>query len=125
MLTYKIISYKEIGDIHDASLNILRKIGIKVNHNEVFDILGDGAAVVDKKTKIVKFPEDMVMGGMMIGVAMYITIKTLWERCKNKSKVARLTGHDWKTVAKMTKPIEEGKKLPANQLLGILNEVCN
>lgn len=30
---------------------------------------------------------------------MYITIKTLWERCKNKSKIARLTGHDWKTVA--------------------------
>jgi len=61
----------------------------------------------------------------MIGVAMYITIKTLWERCRNKSKIARLTGHDWKTVARMIKAIEEGKKLPVNQLLGILNEVCN
>jgi trimethylamine--corrinoid protein Co-methyltransferase len=64
MLTCKIISSKEIGDIHDASLNILRKIGIKVNHNEVFDILGDAGAVVDKKTKIVKFPEDMVTEGI-------------------------------------------------------------
>ncbi|GAH84926.1 unnamed protein product, partial [marine sediment metagenome] len=64
MLTCKIISSKEIGDIHDASLNILRKIGIKVNHNEVFDILGDAGAVVDKKTKIVKFSEDMVTGGI-------------------------------------------------------------
>lgn len=64
MLNCKIISSREIGDIHDASLNILRKIGIKVNHNEVFDILGDAGAVVDKKTKIVKFPEDMVMGGI-------------------------------------------------------------
>jgi len=61
----------------------------------------------------------------MIGVAMYITIKTLWERCRNKSKIARLTGHDWKTVARIIKAIEEGKKLPVNQLLGILNEVCN
>jgi len=31
---------------------------------------------------------------------MYITIKSLWERHKNKSMIARLTGHDWKTVAK-------------------------
>lgn len=57
----------------------------------------------------------------MIGVAMYITIKTLWERCRNKSKIARLTGHDWKTVARIIKAIEQGKKLPVNQLLGILN----
>ncbi len=64
MLNCKIISSKEIGDIHDASLNILRKIGIKVNHSEVFDILGDAGAVVDKKTKIVKFPEDMVTEGI-------------------------------------------------------------
>lgn len=64
MLNCKILSSKEIGDIHDASLNILGKIGIKVNHSEVFDILGDAGAVVDKKTRIVKFPEDMVMGGI-------------------------------------------------------------
>jgi len=29
---------------------------------------------------------------------MYITIKSLWERHKNKSLIARLTGHDWKTI---------------------------
>ena len=45
----------------------------------------------------------------MIGVAMYITIKSLWERHKNKSMIAKLTGHDWKTVAKRIKEIEEGK----------------
>jgi len=46
----------------------------------------------------------------MIGVAMYITIKSLWERHKNKSMIAKLTGHDWKTVAKRIKEIEEGKE---------------
>ena len=51
----------------------------------------------------------------MIGVAMYITIKTLWERCGNKSKIARLTGHDWKIVAKMIKAIEEGKEYPSKK----------
>ena len=48
----------------------------------------------------------------MIGLAMYITIKTLWERCKNKSEIARLTGHDWKTVAKAIRQIEEGRQYP-------------
>jgi len=48
----------------------------------------------------------------MIGVAMYITIKSLWERHKNKSMIARLTGYDWKTVAKKIKEIEAGKKYP-------------
>jgi len=41
---------------------------------------------------------------------MYITIKSLWERHKNKSLIARLTGHGWKTVAKRIKEIEEGKE---------------
>ena len=34
----------------------------------------------------------------MIGIAMYTTIETLWKRHKNKSKIARLTGHDWKVL---------------------------
>lgn len=45
----------------------------------------------------------------MIGIAMYTTIETLWKRHKNKSKIARLTGHDWKTVAKMIKAIQKGR----------------
>ena len=48
----------------------------------------------------------------MIGLAMYITIQTLWARCRNKSEIARLTGHDWKTVAKAIRQIEERKEYP-------------
>ena len=48
----------------------------------------------------------------MIGVAMYTTIKTLWEKHKNKSMIARVTGHDWKTVAKVIKRIEQGRAYP-------------
>jgi len=51
----------------------------------------------------------------MIGVAMYITIKSLRERHKNKSMIARLTGHDWKTVAKRIKEIEEGREYLAEK----------
>lgn len=46
----------------------------------------------------------------MIGLAMFTTIKTLWEKYKNKSMIAELTGHDWKTVAKAVKLIEAGGK---------------
>lgn len=48
----------------------------------------------------------------MIGVAMYTTIKTLRGLGKNKSEIARLTGHDWKTVSKVIKNIDNGKELP-------------
>jgi len=46
---------------------------------------------------------------------MYTTIKTLWERHKNKSMIARLTGHDWKTVAKVIKMMEEEKEYPSKK----------
>ncbi len=48
----------------------------------------------------------------MLGVAMYTTIKTLWERYKNKSMISRMTGHDWKTVSKAIKEIENGRERP-------------
>jgi len=51
----------------------------------------------------------------MIGVAMYITIKSLWEKHKNKSLIAKMTGHDWKTVAKRIKEIEAGKEYPTKK----------
>lgn len=48
----------------------------------------------------------------MLGEAMYTTIKTLWEKGHNKSEIARLTGHDWKTVSKAIKAIKLGKRAP-------------
>lgn len=43
---------------------------------------------------------------------MYTTIKTLWEKTKNKTEIARITGHDWKTVAKVIKDIQRGVEIP-------------
>ncbi len=48
----------------------------------------------------------------MLGVAMYTTIKTCKELGKNKTEIARITGHDWKTVDKVIKLIEDGKERP-------------
>ena len=49
----------------------------------------------------------------MIGIAMYMTIKTLHNLGKNKSEISRLTGHDWKTVDKIIKKIEFGIEKPS------------
>lgn len=63
----------------------------------------------------------------MIGGAMVTTIKTLWERWKNKTQIAKATGHDWKTVAKAVKLIESGKEYserkPHPRLLDKHNEL--
>ena len=53
----------------------------------------------------------------MIGVAMFTTIKTLWGKNKNKSVIADLTGHDWKTVSKVVKLIESGVDYPEKKAL--------
>ena len=43
----------------------------------------------------------------MLGVAMYTTIKTLWEKTKNKTEIARLTGHDLKDCFTSNKKYRE------------------
>ena len=48
----------------------------------------------------------------MLEVAMYTTIKTLWKKTRNKSEIARVTGHDWKTVSKVIRDIEKGIEIP-------------
>lgn len=44
----------------------------------------------------------------MVGAAMYTTIKTLKDIGKSKSEIARITGHDWKTVQKVIREIDRG-----------------
>lgn len=48
----------------------------------------------------------------MVGAAMYTTIKTLKELGKSKSEIARITGHDWKTVQKVIQRINGGVMEP-------------
>lgn len=60
MLHTQVISSEEINDIHKTSLHILKKIGVKIHHNEIFDMCADAGAVVDKKRKVVRLPEGMV-----------------------------------------------------------------
>lgn len=48
----------------------------------------------------------------MLRMAMYTTIKTLFENGKNKTQIAKMTGHDWKTINKVIKAVKAGKEIP-------------
>jgi transposase len=48
----------------------------------------------------------------MLRIEMYITIKTLNEKGHSKSEISRLTGYDWKTVAKVIKQLKSGQEKP-------------
>lgn len=61
MLTSKIMSKEETELVHKTSLAVLEKIGVKVNHDKVLDILADFGASVDKNEKIARLPENLVL----------------------------------------------------------------
>ncbi len=48
----------------------------------------------------------------MLGVEMYITVKTLMEKGYNKSQISKATKHDWKTISKIAEEIKSGKEYP-------------
>ncbi|RLE07602.1 hypothetical protein DRZ78_02705 [Candidatus Aerophobetes bacterium] len=59
-----ILSPAEIRKIHDTSIRILSEIGVKVNNDEILDLLSDAGALVNKETKVVRIPEHLVMEGI-------------------------------------------------------------
>lgn len=46
---------------------------------------------------------------------MFTTIKTLWQQGNNKSEIAKLTGHDWKTVNKIIRQVQKGINRPTKK----------
>jgi transposase len=62
-------------------------------------------------------PIKVLGGAKMIGGAMVTTIMTLWERYKNKTLIAQMTGHDWKTVSKIVKNSGRHEKKPHPRIL--------
>jgi transposase len=43
---------------------------------------------------------------------MHTTIQTLWNQGHNKSEIARMVGHDWKTISKAVACFKSGQTLP-------------
>ncbi len=57
----EILNSAEIRKIHDTSMRILSEIGVKINHDEILDLLSDAGALIDKETKVARMPEHLAM----------------------------------------------------------------
>jgi len=55
------LSEREIQDIHDASIAILRDTGVMVHHEEILHLLGEAGAKVSMDNRIAHLPEKLVM----------------------------------------------------------------
>jgi len=55
------LSEREIQDIHDASISILRDTGVMVHHEEILQLLGEAGAKVTQDRRIAHLPEKLVM----------------------------------------------------------------
>ena len=56
----KILSQNEIEEIHQRALDVLQQVGCFFDHEEVLSIFARHGAVVDKSSRIVKLPRNMV-----------------------------------------------------------------
>jgi trimethylamine--corrinoid protein Co-methyltransferase len=56
-----ILSEREIQDIHEAALLILRDAGVVVHHEGVLKVLAEAGAQVERQRKIARLPERLVM----------------------------------------------------------------
>jgi trimethylamine--corrinoid protein Co-methyltransferase len=57
---YEILSKSAIYDIHQSTLDVLEKVGIKVYSPSAFTILKDAGAHVDEKSELVKIPSHLI-----------------------------------------------------------------
>jgi trimethylamine--corrinoid protein Co-methyltransferase len=57
---YEVLSRDEIYAIHQSTLDVLEKVGIKVYSPSAFTILKDAGAHVDEKSKLVKIPSHLI-----------------------------------------------------------------
>ncbi|MBU2601208.1 MAG: trimethylamine methyltransferase family protein [Actinobacteria bacterium] len=56
----RMYSSSQLDAIHDATLEVLRLTGVEVHLEEAVDVLEEGGCIVDRATKIVKFPAYVV-----------------------------------------------------------------
>ena len=56
MERFKTLSTDELNRIDAASIEILSKVGVKIQSNRAIEIFADGGAEVEKENDIVKIP---------------------------------------------------------------------
>jgi len=60
----RVLTDKQIGQIHGASIKVLETVGVRVSHPEVLEKFRHAGAEVDESTESVKIPERLVMDSL-------------------------------------------------------------
>jgi trimethylamine--corrinoid protein Co-methyltransferase len=68
----KLLSTEELRAIHDASLKILRDVGVLVRNPQVLEYLAAAGAAVDRSTGIVHFSEEIVLKALESTTKQYV-----------------------------------------------------
>jgi len=56
----ELFSKEEIEQIHQASIELLKDVGVKIESEEALNLLKNHGVIVDLKTKFAKFPEELI-----------------------------------------------------------------
>jgi trimethylamine--corrinoid protein Co-methyltransferase len=59
-LGFQVFTEDELDDIHQATLEVLEHTGLLFDDEEALEVLDGGGAVIDKKTRVAKFPAHVV-----------------------------------------------------------------
>ena len=59
-LGFSVFTDNELDEIHQATLEVMEKTGLFFDDDEALEVLDGGGAIVDKKSRIAKFPPYMV-----------------------------------------------------------------
>ena len=59
-MEFKVLTDKQIAQIHNASIRILETIGVRISHKEVLKKFKEAGADVDESKETVKIPEKLV-----------------------------------------------------------------
>lgn len=71
-LNLEIFTLAQRIQIHNTSLRILKKVDIKINHDEIIDLLSDAGAIVRKKDKIAYLSENLIMDNVKLAGKKHI-----------------------------------------------------
>lgn len=58
--SFKVFNDEELKAVHEASVNLLEKVGLKMHNERARQIFADNGATVDNESKIVKIPRSML-----------------------------------------------------------------
>ena len=58
---YKVLSEKQIEDLHRATVQVLEDVGVKILHQEALELMRTNGCRVDFDQQVAKIPEDVMM----------------------------------------------------------------